>query len=204
MPEVAKKSHKKMWISLIAAVVLLIIIVSSSSGSASKTSASAASNTAATSTASGASTSVAPSTSAAPSVPHLGATLTVTDMNNHPFSVQLTQVQDPAVASDSFDTASPGKRLVAAYFSLTNKGSSTIQDDANSNATVVGSDNQSYQPNFDTVNGCTNFDAGQYTLTPGSTSSGCVVFSIPNSVTVAKVQFQPTSFSGTVAEWVVS
>lgn len=195
---VAKKSRKKLWIGGGVALILLIIIISASSGSGSKNAATAPA-TVSTSVKSSPTTSSQPT----PTTPHVGATLIVKDMKDNPYSVQLTQVQDPATPTDSFNAASAGKRLVAAYFTLTNKSTATIQDDADLNATVVGSDNQSYQANFDTVNGCTNFDSGQYTLTPGSTSSGCVVFSIPTSVKVAKVQFDPTSFSGSIAQWLV-
>ncbi|NNN12592.1 MAG: DUF4352 domain-containing protein [Acidimicrobiaceae bacterium] len=195
-----KKSRKKLWI-IIGFVVLLFIIIgvasSSSSPNSSTTAATVNSGTTGTTNAPG-------STPTTASKPHLGATEIVKDQNGHAYTVQAISVTDPATASDQFNAANAGDRLVAVNLVLTNKSSAVIQDDADVTTTVVGSDNQTYQASFDTVNGCTNFNSGQFTLTAGASSSGCVVFDIPTAVKVTSVVFQPTTFgSNVVATWLV-
>jgi len=71
-------------------------------------------------------------------------------------------------------------------------------------ATLIGSDGQTYTADFDTLAGCTNFAHGQYQLGTGESSTGCVAFQVPTGVTVAKVKYSPNSgFSGDFGEWIV-
>jgi hypothetical protein len=116
--------------------------------------------------------------------------------------VQLVQVIDPATPGDPDLGPDPGKRFVATSFKITNTGKTALQDDANNNTTVIGTDNQSYPPDFDEISECTNFNDGSYSLGPGESVNGCVVFEMPSAVKVAKVQWTPnSSFSSTFAEW---
>lgn len=64
----------------------------------------------------------------------------------------------------------------------------------------MGSDGQTYQPDFSDIAGCTNFNAGSYTVPPGRNSIGCVVFQVPNGVHVASVQWGG-QFGGNPATW---
>ncbi len=119
------------------------------------------------------------------------------------YSVQLTQILDPAQpATPTFTTPKTGDRYVATVFTITDTGTQQVSDDANSDASIIGSDNQSYSPIFSNVAGCTNFNNGEYQLTPGESVSGCVVFEVPATVTVARVQWSPTSgFSSNFVQW---
>lgn len=131
-------------------------------------------------------------------VAHTGATLSLSGE-----SVQLVQVIDPASATDSFMTANPGDRFVATLFKITNTGKQAGEGDANNNATVIGSNDQSYQADFDDVSQCTNFNSGSFQLGPGESATGCVVFQVPTGVSVAKVQWSPGGgLGGDFAEWV--
>lgn len=184
----------KLWLGVSA--VLLAACGTTTAASVATTTSSASGGTT--------STSKAPSTSTTVGAAHVGATEIVNDGSGHSYSVQVVSVVDPATPADQFNTPSAGKRLVAVNLTLTNKSNAIIQDDADSTTTVIGSDNQTYQSSIDSVTGCTDFNSGQFTLTAGGTSSGCVVFSIPLAVKVAKVEFQPTSFTSTVvATWLV-
>jgi ABC-type Fe3+-hydroxamate transport system substrate-binding protein len=130
---------------------------------------------------------------------HVGATLTLTDEQ-----VTLTKVIDPATGADQYTVPDTGKRFVATVFTIKNTASQAGQGDANSNTSVIGSDNQGYSPDFSNVSECTNFNDGSFELGPGESVSGCVVFQLPTGVTVAKVQWSPSSgFSGDFAEWLV-
>lgn len=133
----------------------------------------------------------------------VGSTLDAKDIDDHTLAVTLTQVVDPAQGSDSFDQPDAGNRFIAVDLALANKSTATISDDANSDLTVVGSDNQDYTADFDTVVGCTNFADGEFTLLPGNSVSGCVVFQLPTNVSAKSVQFSfDSGFTNTV-QWAV-
>ena len=117
-------------------------------------------------------------------------------------AVTLVQVTDPAHSDNQYFTADAGKHFVALNFKIVNNGSSSYRDDANSNATVIGSDNQTYTASFYSVSGCTNFSSGEYALASGESATGCVVFQIPDGINIAKVQFQGNSdVNDDTAEW---
>lgn len=118
----------------------------------------------------------------------LGTSYSDTDSENNKMSVSLTHVIDPAKGSDEYTTPDNGKRFVGAKFVITGL-SGHYSDDANSDAVVVGSDGQTYQPDFNDIAGCTNFNAGSFAVSPGQTTKGCVVFQVPNSVKVKSIQW---------------
>lgn len=141
----------------------------------------------------------APSTTKAKAAAaHVGATLNLRNL-----SVTLTKVIDPAQGADQFTTPDPGKRFVATEFTITNNSSTGYSNDANSNATLIGTDNQSYTPDFNSVSECTNFNGGVYTLASGESSTGCVVFQVPTGVSPAKVQFSSSILGNNAGEWLV-
>lgn len=129
---------------------------------------------------------------------HVGSTLTIPGM-----SLMLQRVIDPAQGVD-YETPNSGDRFVGVEMMLTNTGRAAIQDDANNNVSLVGSDGQTYISDVDAIAECTDFNSGTYTLAPGESSTGCVTFQVPDGVTVKKVEF--TSLSGlgsNSAEWQV-
>lgn len=141
------------------------------------------------------------SSSAADLTGPVGTAYSDTDDSNNVMSVKLTQIIDPAKGANEFETPDNGKRFVGAKFKLTGT-SGSFNDDANSDATLVGSDGQSYTADFDDIAGCTNFNGGDFTVTPHQTSVGCVVFEVPDSVHVRSVQWN-SSLEGTPATWTV-
>lgn len=181
------------------------IVVLSACGSTTAAKTASTVTTASATKSSAAKTAAKTTSTSTTSAPTLGATEIVTDSNGNKFTVQATSVTDPANPSDEFNQPKSGHRLVAVNLVLVNKSAAVIQDDALTDTSVVGSDNQTYQPSFDTVSGCTDFNSGQFTLTPNSTSSGCVTFDIPTTVKVARILFEPLSLtSNTVATWSIS
>jgi hypothetical protein len=129
----------------------------------------------------------------------VGTVFTDTDSNNDEMDITLTTLVDPAHGTDEFDQPTNGNYFVAAEFLLLGV-SGTSSDDANSDATLIGSDGQTYTADFDDVRACTNFDDGEYTVAPGQKSVGCVVFQIPNAVKPAQVEWGG-EFGGTPAIW---
>ena len=59
-------------------------------------------------------------------------------------------------------------------------------DDANNDATLIGSNGQTYTAGFNAIAGYTNFNNGDYTVSAGDNSVGAVTFQVPVAVTVAK------------------
>jgi hypothetical protein len=133
----------------------------------------------------------------------VGTPFTDTDASNNEVTVTLTGVVDPATPSSQYFGASAGSRLVAAKFSIVGK-TGTFSDDANNDATLIGSDNQTYTAGFDAVNGCTNFNNGSYVVTPGQSSVGCVVFEVPKAIKVARIEWNAIFSSGAPAIWTVT
>jgi hypothetical protein len=131
----------------------------------------------------------------------VGSALSFTDERGVPYAVTLSQLIDPAEGADIAPNS--GDRYVAAVFVIADTSpSQSTSDDANSDASVVGSDNQTYSADFNDVNGCTNFNNGQYQLNPGQSSTGCVVFQLPTNVNVQLVEWSPTGgFGGNFGEW---
>jgi hypothetical protein len=122
---------------------------------------------------------------------HLGATLSFQDTRGDPYTVQLVKLIDPAKGADELTTPDPGHRFVAAVFKITNTGKRRISDDANSNASITGSNGQTFLSDPDTVAECTNFTSGTYQLAPGQSLSGCVVFQPPRGIDVSQVDWSP-------------
>jgi len=190
------RRHKVL--SVFGGIVVLIIIISVavSNGSKPTVTTTAVASTSKTSSISSKSSSTASTTA------HVGSTVDIGGSKG--LAVTLTQVIDPATGSDQYTSADAGKRFVAAEVKIVNNGTAAFSDDANSDMTLIGSDNQSYTADFDTVSECTNFNSGQYTLAPGESSTGCVVFQVPNGVNTAKIQFQTQSgLSQSTGEWLV-
>jgi hypothetical protein len=128
-----------------------------------------------------------------------GTVYQVTDSSGNVMSVTLTKVIDPAQGADQFSTPNNGFRFVGVVFTL--KGvSGTFSDDANSDAAVVGANGQSYTADFNSIAGYTNFNNGEFNLTPGQTSVGAVTFQVPVGVKVASVQWGG-QFGSSVATW---
>jgi hypothetical protein len=143
------------------------------------------------------------STAPTKSVAHVGATLSLS-AGGASEQVTLLQVIDPAQGADQFNTPDPGKRFVATVFRITNTGTAAGQGDADNDAAVIGSDGQSYTADLDTVGECTDFDDGSFSLGPGESVTGCVVFQLPTGTTVARVQWTPASgFASVFGEWLV-
>ena len=154
------------------------------------------------------SAAVAPTASPAPSPTNtlsgpVGTAYKVTDDSGNVMTVRLTQVVDPAQGADQYTTPNNGFRFVGAVFTL-NGVSGTFSDDANGDATLVGSNNQTYTFDASSLADVTNFNNGEYNLTPGQTSVGSVAFQVPDGVKVASVQWNGSGgFGGESATWVV-
>jgi len=131
----------------------------------------------------------------------VGATLDVGDSTGDTLAVTMTQIVDPATGANEFYTPNAGDRFIAVDLALENPSAATITDDANLDATVIGTDSQAYTADFDSVAECTNFSYGQFTLLPGNSENGCVVFQLPVGVNVKAVQFTLGLNAADIVQW---
>jgi hypothetical protein len=149
-----------------------------------------------------ASTKAAPPPSNSLSGP-VGTVYTVTDQSGNKMSVTLTKVIDPVQGADQFTTPDSGNRFVGAVFTISGV-SGRFSDDANNDATVIGSNGQTYTADFDSIAGYTNFNDGEYNVSAGENSVGAVTFQVPLTVKVTKIEWSANGgFGGAPAEWLV-
>jgi Domain of unknown function (DUF4352) len=113
----------------------------------------------------------------------------------------LTQVMDPAQVGP-YTTPTNGDRFVGAKFTIVGV-SGTFSSDADLDATLIGSDGQTYSPDFSALAGCTNFNHGTYSVTPGASTTGCVAYQVPTGVHVAQIQWGGFLNSGAPASWTI-
>lgn len=140
------------------------------------------------------------STASAAATGTLGSTLKATDADGNAYTVTLVKVVDPATGSDEFNQPDSGKYLFGAVFTIAGE-TGNASDDANNDAVVVGSDDQDYTADFDSIAGYTNFQDGDWSVSPGTTVTGAVTFQLPNGVTVKSVQWSADLFGGTSGTW---
>lgn len=109
----------------------------------------------------------------------------------------------PATPVDPTDTYAwkPGYHPVSIGFTLTNESTVEVVNDANNDATVIGSNDRIYRATTDDVTNCNNFGTGQYSLMPNQTVVGCVSFDLPPAVNVSEVQWSGTGDS--FVQWTV-
>jgi hypothetical protein len=133
-------------------------------------------------------------------VAHIGDTLNLMRVGDQKIAVTLVRVIDPATVPAGWGDA--GKTYIATQLKIRNTGTSTIVGNSNSDVAVVGSDNQSYSADFATVTECKDFAYGWFLLAAGASTTGCVVFGLPQGITPVKVKYTPSSgISHDVGEW---
>jgi hypothetical protein len=137
-------------------------------------------------------------------VAHVGSVLSFRDSSGDPYAVRLVLVIDPAQGVDESTTPNAGDRFVAAVFKITNTGAHQISNDADGNASVVGSNAQSYTASLDAAAECTSFAGSSSQLAPGASFTGCVVFQLPTTINVSQVDWSPaTGLTSAFGEWSV-
>jgi hypothetical protein len=131
----------------------------------------------------------------------VGTAFTVDDGSKDTYRVTLVKVIDPAQGATSFDTPQGGKHFVGAVFMITAVKGSPQNEDADSDAALVGSDGQTYTADFSSIAGYTDFNYGAIKVTQGESATGAVTFQVPNGVSVSRVQWSPGGGLGTTVQW---
>lgn len=132
----------------------------------------------------------------------VGSKFTIKAEDGTTYDITLVKVVQQATAGSEFETPSANKHLAAAEFRIT--ATTKVDENANNNATAVGSNEQVYDASLSSVAEGTNFDSGDIKLQPGGSLTGWVSFELPNGVKVAKVVWTASAgFSSATCEWLV-
>jgi hypothetical protein len=143
-----------------------------------------------------------PPSTTTPTAAALNTTQTIHDFFGDPLSVTATQLVDPATAASGSGLPDSGYRFVAVELTLSNPSTNeAIEGDANYSMTITGSDGQTYSADYGTVSECTNFEYGDFSVPLSDSSTGCVVFELPTSVTVQSIQFSLAPGYLDTAKW---
>ncbi|MCX4746035.1 DUF4352 domain-containing protein [Kitasatospora sp. NBC_01287] len=120
-------------------------------------------------------------------------------------AVTVTQVVDRAEAANQFSSPSPGQHLVAVQFRLHNIGTSDYSDSPDNSAQLIDTSGQDFNTAITDSTTAGPAFPGIVHLAPGDTALGFITFQIPDSSTVAKVQFTPASgFANQTGQWAVT
>lgn len=126
-----------------------------------------------------------------------GSYFDIQDSLGDTYRVALTKIIDPAKPFDQLITPDKGKRFVGAVFTIkATSAYSPQQEDAYSNASLVGSDGQTYLTDGVAIVGYTDFNVGEIYAAQGQSAIGAVAFQVPNGVSVSKVQWSTFSSFG--------
>lgn len=209
-PPPPRKSLLGLWIFLGCLGVAIVIGVAGfalTSGSSSSSSSSAVATGSGNPPASGGAASSAPASAASSGggggsgSGAVGSSYTVQDNNGDTYQVTLVKVIDPAQGATSFDTPANGKHFVGAVFTIKAIQGSPQNEDADTDAALVGSDGQTYTADFSSIAGYTDFNYGAIKVQQGDSVTGAVTFQVPSGVSISKVQWSPGGGIGTTVQW---
>jgi hypothetical protein len=118
---------------------------------------------------------------------------------NTVYTVTLVQVEQQATLTQYGSLTNGSDHVTAAEFSIKGKTGES-SDDANSDAVAVGSDSQDYTSSSDDITAGTNFNSGEFDVTPGQAVTGWVSFELAPGATMASIQWSP-GFGSQTATW---
>jgi hypothetical protein len=125
----------------------------------------------------------------------VGQSVRYDDGQGHTATVTLVRVIDPAQPANQYEAPDSGNRYVAAEFKIVNTGAA-FQPSPTSNATAFDSASHSFNTGYADISGCPSF-ASNLTLNPGDVADGCVVFQVPSSAQITKIEYVEQEGAGT-------
>jgi hypothetical protein len=185
-PPQRKKRHwgRNIFLGITGLIVLIIVIAVVRSGGGVSTTPSVITGT------------PSPSATHVAAPARLGSYIHVQDSSGNTYGVALTKIIDPAHSIDQIIPGN-GERFVGAVFTIKAISSDgPQQQDAESNAALVGSDGQTYLPDIIPIVGYTDFAVGEIHAVPGESTIGAIAFQVPTGVKVSKVQWSTFSSFG--------
>jgi hypothetical protein len=177
--------------ALIVAIIVITAVSSKSGGHGLTT---AGSTSPASTPAATAKASAAAAHKAAPA--GIGSAIVLAgNSSGEQMAVTVVTVWRHAEPASQFDDASSGDRLYAVQFRLDDTGTAAYSDSPSNGAVVVDSQGQSYQSGLNNAAECDSFP-GTENIAPGSSGLGCIVFEVPQTAKITKVQFTLDSGMG--------
>ena len=132
----------------------------------------------------------------------VGSPFDLRDGHGNTYRVTMVKIIDPARGADQSSSPDAGKRFVGLVFSIRALTGSPQNEDADSDAVLVGGNGQTYSADYsDGIAGYTNFDSGSIHVAQGNTVTGAVTFQVPDGVTISKIQWSALSGFGSMVEW---
>lgn len=117
--------------------------------------------------------------------------------------VDLTAVDNQVSNTGQQQPPPAGEHYAGTVFKVTGNAGSASSDALN-DAAVIGSNDQVYQPAmFATVPGFTGFNDGVFNVTSGESETGAVAFTLPDGVSISKVQWSADPLTP-VLSWTVT
>lgn len=203
-PGPGRRKRRKVLAAITGAVVAAIgIIVGISIALAGHGSHTATTGQAAATTMSSASKAANPASPASPASPaQIGSVIVLTgDSPGEKMAVTVVKVFPQPQPAGQFNVPQQGDRLYAVQFRLDDIGSVAYSDAPSNGAVVVDAAGQSYQSSLYDVAGCRSFPATE-NIAVGSSGVGCVVFEVPATARITKVQFTLDSgFGPQTGQW---
>ena len=131
----------------------------------------------------------------------VGSHFGVQDGNGHTYQVTLVKVIDPATSANKFNTPDRGYHLVGAVFRIKALSGSPQNENADADATVIGSDGRTYTFNIRLIAGYANFSGGMLHVAQRETTTGAVTFQVPDGIKVVKVKWRADRGIGSIVQW---
>jgi hypothetical protein len=151
--------------------------------------------------------------SAAPSTPgashqmaRIGSTIELKDDNGQDVAVTVVKVVDPAPSAQyQIQTPTPGSRIVAVQFRITNKAPALYSDDPDADIVGIDSQGQQYQVEMDETGAGVRMNSG-LKLPSGQSTLGYESFMLPTGLKLAKVQYQLEAGigAGDIGQWILN
>jgi hypothetical protein len=150
--------------------------------------------------------SSAKSVKISPQAEPVGTTIAIKGAAGSKADVTLVQIIDPARATGVLSSVPAGDRLVGARFRLVGEGLNLFASaDSSINTTVTGTNGRSYKSAQSEVTyvaniaGCVNIANERAAIGRGQSVSGCVIFTVPTGIKLAKVVYREPG--GTTGQW---
>jgi hypothetical protein len=115
-------------------------------------------------------------------------------------NIQLAELLDPAQPKSFLDVPGHGKHLVGAVF-IVHGLTGTAKDDADNDATLIGTNGKRYSSTFALITGHPDFTDSAFRLTPGTRALGTVSFVVPDGVRITTVKWASSSGYGRAVTW---
>jgi hypothetical protein len=146
-----------------------------------------------------------PTPSDTPSVASVGDTINLAGQEEgERVAVTVVKVVDPAKPEDEFSSPEAGMRLVAVQLRLKNIGTQVIDESPDNGAKVRDTQGQQFDTTITGTATGPDF-GGSVTLVPGDTALGFIVFEVPVTSKINKIQFALASgFADNIGQWTVT